>query len=203
MYDRASDRELALRASGGDEGARVALVERAKLPLAGFFHGQGAADALVDDLVQDTLIQALDSLPSFGAPYHFVGWSRVIATRVWSRHVKKEARRRKHLQELWATEQQTRKQNGRDRADTVGSRLLEELARMPGNKRQLLYDRFIAELTLEELADKHGMTRSTVRREVEEAKSLLRRRIGETSEEALPCRVEGHRQSVRGKVTKP
>ena len=78
----ATDAALIAAWQGGDEGAATELVRRHARPLARFLAGVGAAEADLDDLVQETFIRAFRSVAGFRGQCRFRTWLFTIGANV-------------------------------------------------------------------------------------------------------------------------
>jgi RNA polymerase sigma-70 factor (ECF subfamily) len=88
-----SDPALIAAWQAGDEQAAAALVERHARALARFLAGAGAADADLDDLVQETFIRAFRSVDRFRGQCQFRTWLLTIGGNVLKDHGRRSARR--------------------------------------------------------------------------------------------------------------
>lgn len=93
LWDEASDQALIARWQAGDERAATTLVERHSPALARFAASLGAWEN-VEELVQDTLIRAFESLDSFRSDSSLRTWLFTILRRLAIDHGRSERRRR-------------------------------------------------------------------------------------------------------------
>lgn len=90
-YETYSDAQLLQRYQKGDEQAGSVLFQRYRAPLHWFFKGKISGNNQdAEDLVQETFLEALQSLEGIQFPESFGAWLYKIATRVLVKWIKKK-----------------------------------------------------------------------------------------------------------------
>ncbi|MCY3550370.1 MAG: RNA polymerase sigma factor [Candidatus Poribacteria bacterium] len=90
-YETYSDAQLLQRYQKGDEVARNVLFQRYRAPLHKFFRRRISGNHEdAEDLVQETLLEALKSLEGIQSPERFGAWLSTIATRVLVKWIKEK-----------------------------------------------------------------------------------------------------------------
>src|SRR6516162_2067165 len=79
MHDAASDEELAQQAANGQTAAFHRLTERYYRPVGGFIYKRVGRADLVEDLVQETFLEAWQALKAGRGPRKFSSWLFGIA----------------------------------------------------------------------------------------------------------------------------
>ncbi len=90
--------ELVAEAARGDRAAFASLVEPWQRPLFGYIYRMVTLRQDAEDLLQDVLVRALESLPSFRREAGFKSWLFGIATHVCLDHLRKKKRWRVEAQ---------------------------------------------------------------------------------------------------------
>jgi RNA polymerase sigma factor (sigma-70 family) len=166
-----SDQELVERCLAGSEKAFAVLTERYYRPVSGFLYRRVQRGDIVEDLAQETFLEALRSLRQGRRPEQFAGWLFAIA-----RHrVGKWLRRKQpaifdpHAPpvDLVATSDLDALEES-EHQEKLFAHLNEELARLPLETRRLLEKKHRQGKTFEELAVEEGRPVGTL-------KSLLAR----------------------------
>lgn len=165
-------RALMMRGLGGDSGAHRELLEALSRRLRGYFARRiGAATHEVEDLVQETLLAVHLKRDSYDRALPFMPWAYAVARYKLIDHL-----RRRQLQihvpiedagALFAADEP---QEGVLRTDL--DRLLEQL---PARQRSLLEDVKLLGLSIEEAAEKRGMTGVSARVMLHRTLKRLRR----------------------------
>lgn len=177
-----SDQDLVGRCLAGDPNAFAVLTERYYRPISGFLYRRLQRSDLVEDLAQETFLEALKSLRQGRRPEQFGGFLFAIA-----RHrVGKWLRRKQPM--LFDPDAPVVDQEAESEFDALEEReeqqklfahLEEELARLPADTRRLLEKKHRQGKTFEELAVEEGRPVGTL-------KSLLARTY-----QALRSALEG------------
>ncbi len=173
-----TDAALVLAARAGEEWACEALFRR-YVPLAnGLAYRTMGHDADVEDLVQDSFVQALDGLGRLEDPQAFASWLSLIVIRTAARIL----RRRQLLRRLGLL----RKEPPCD-ADLVVSAVAPPdvaaelraiysiLDALPVEQRMALVLRRVEGLELEEVAKAMGLSLATIKRRLVDAEAALQR----------------------------
>ena len=90
-YEKYSDEQLLQRYQKGDEQAGSVLFQRYKFLLHGFFNRRISGNREdIEDLVQETFLEALQSLEGIQFPESFGAWLSTIAKRVLRRWIQEK-----------------------------------------------------------------------------------------------------------------
>jgi len=169
----AEDAELVLRGASGDECAFAELVRRYQEPVKRLIHYQvGAAE--VEDLLQETLVQAWRDLSRLRRPDLFRAWLLQVA-RNRCRDFRKRAARRERVtadEELEAHANRAGRILLREREAVVEvEEALEEIGTADGD---LVRDFYLGGWTISEIADRDRLPEGTVKRRLFRARHHLR-----------------------------
>jgi RNA polymerase sigma-70 factor (ECF subfamily) len=147
---------------GGDEQAAAELVRRHARALARFLSGAGAAEADVDDLVQETFIRAFRALGRFRGQCRFRTWLLTIGG-----NVLKDAVRRARRAKVVPLDEELRATDGdpaeRAVANETESRLVDALRELPRMQREVFLLRAQQGLEYEEIAAALGTSPGAAR----------------------------------------
>ena len=100
-----SDAQLVIAYQGGDRDAWEILYNRHRINLRGYFFRQGIANREdLNDLVQETLLEAMRNIEQLQTPESFSVWLSRIANGILSRWIKIEVNRRKLQNTVGASE---------------------------------------------------------------------------------------------------
>ena len=171
-----SDAALVLAARANEKWAVQALFQRHASMMNGLAYRLLGRDAEVDDVVQDSFVQALDHLGSLKEPQAFAAWLGSIVVRT----VSKLLRRRKLLSRLGLR----RPDEPIDVESLVGQSappdavvelraIYAKIDRMPVDVRVPLLLRRIEGLALEEIAERTGKSLATVKRRIADGERAL------------------------------
>jgi RNA polymerase sigma-70 factor (ECF subfamily) len=175
-----SDAALVEAALKGESWAQTALFQRHVRTVVGLAHRLLPHPAEVDDLVQDTFVYALSSLASLNNPQAFASWICSIVVRTAS----KRLRRHRLLVRLGL-----RSTAPIDLDQIVSKRASPEIAAelrlvyatiesLPAEQRIALVLRRVEELELSEIAERMGISLTTVKRRLAAAEASLARARG-------------------------
>ncbi len=173
------DAELVALCAAGDRRAAHALSERYYRPVCGFLHKRLQQPDLVEDLAQETFLEAFRGLRDGRRPEHFSSWLFGIALNRCGKHL-----RRKRPSLFPATEPP-------DSASVPFLSLAEELeeqrrllacledglAGLPEATRELLHRKHRHGLTCEQIATELGQPVGTVKSQLSRAYKALRARL--------------------------
>ncbi len=171
-----SDAALVVAARAGEDWAREALFRRYASMVNGLAYRVMGRDDDVDDLVQDSFVQALHGLDRLKEPQAFAGWLSAIVVRTASKVI----RRRKLLRRLGL-----RSADEPIAIDTiVGTSVPPDVAvelravytlvdALPVEQRMALVLRRVEGLGLEEIADVMGLSLATIKRRLVDAEAAL------------------------------
>jgi RNA polymerase sigma-70 factor (ECF subfamily) len=202
-----TDAALVVAARAGEDWAREALFRRHANMVAGIAFRLLGRDEDVDDLVQDSFVEALRSLDRLQAPQAFASWLASIVVRTSSKVI----RRRRLLTRLGL-----RRRDAGVEIDAVVSpsappdvaaelrALYGRIEALPARERVALVLRRVEGLGIDEIAALVGASPATVKRRIAEGEQKLGKFRGEAPEEGRvvhPLRPVGvderHRKAVR------
>ncbi|QPK83380.1 RNA polymerase sigma factor [Corynebacterium qintianiae] len=164
--------ELALRAGRGDKGALTEFIENTQDDVWRFLaHLAGREHA--DDLVQETYLRVLGSLPRFAGRSSARTWLLTLARRVWIDSVRHDmARPRKSVAEYdEVAAQEPSPDNPNTWSDVIDARSL--LDALPPERREAIVLTQILGYTYEEAARIAGVRIGTIRSRVARARRDL------------------------------
>ncbi len=175
-----SDAELVERAKRGSDDAKTHLYRRHAPMIIGLSHRVLGRPSEVDDLVQDTFLQAFASLPRLQDGQAFASWIATICVRGARRRIRRAMlRRRLGLGGGEALDPELLVSN--DASPEVRSELralyavVEEL---PPDARIALVLRRVEGLTVPEISERLGLSSATVKRRIQAGEVLLAGRLG-------------------------
>ena len=175
-----SDAALVQAARSGESWAQTALFQRHVRAVIGLAHRLVPHPAEVDDLVQDTFVHALNRLDSLKNPQAFASWIYSIVVRTAS----KRLRRQRLLVKLGlrtATPIDLDQVISKQASPEVASELAlvyGMLESLPAEQRIALVLRRVEELELAEIAERMGLSVTTVKRRLAAAEAGLARARG-------------------------
>jgi RNA polymerase sigma-70 factor, ECF subfamily len=175
-----SDAALVQAARSGESWAQTALFQRHVRAVMGLAHRLVAHPAEVDDLVQDTFVHALNRLDTLKNPQAFASWVYSIVVRTAS----KRLRRQRLLVKLGlrtATPIDLDQVVSKQASPEIASELAivyGMLESLPAEQRVALVLRRVEELELAEIAERMGLSVTTVKRRLAAAEAGLARARG-------------------------
>jgi len=172
--DSISDAALVERARQADEAAFTALYQRHARYLAGVVYRLMGDDEELDDIIQETFIQAGDALDRLDHPDRVRAWLVTIAVRRAHRHLARRRRRWFLLSRL--TEITAPASDPAQRGEV--DELYRALDRLPEDLRTPWVLHRIEQLSLPEVADACEVSLATVKRRIAEAEQRIERRRG-------------------------
>lgn len=157
-----TDEALIAAWRAGDEQAAAELVRRHARVVARFLAGAGAADADLDDLVQETFIRAFRALHRFRGECRFRTWLLAIGGNALKDHGRRAARARVVPldDDLRATDGDPHE---RAEAGEAEARLAAGVARLPRLQREVFLLRAQQGLEYDEIARALGTTEGAAR----------------------------------------
>jgi len=164
-----ADADLALRARS-DEAAFGALYERHAPYVARVAYRLLGGDADVDDVVQETFLDAANAIGDLCDPSAVRAWLVAIAVRRVHKVLAK--RRRRALFSIFATEAIAQPSDPR-----IADELYDALDRIPAELRVPWLLSRVEQLTLPETARACGVSLATVKRRIADAEARLKRRL--------------------------
>ncbi len=170
-----SDQDLVRTAlQGGDpeaHGAFAGLVDRWKLPVFRFLRSRIPQDADAEDVTADTFLEAWQSLPNLRHANMFGSWVLGIA---WNR-IRRWHEARGMRSELTLVEQHLLDEQVAYAPLPLREDLREAFAEMPPPQLALLLDKYETKLTYQEIAEREGVSVSTIRDRLVGARDLMAR----------------------------
>lgn len=175
-----NEAELVQLAARGHASAFADLTRRYYRPVAGFLLKRVGPADLVEDLTQETFLQAYRSLTAGQVPEHFASWLFGIAHNCWG----KWARRKQVLsfgavppEEVAAPEQQQTLEEAEEQA-MMQERLGRHLAELPEETRRMLEMKHHHGKTCEQIARELGRPVGTIKSQLARTYKALRGRLG-------------------------
>ncbi|MFK8004240.1 MAG: RNA polymerase sigma factor [Polyangiales bacterium] len=177
----ASDGELVSRALAGDESGAELLFRRYASFVTGLaYRLAGGRQSDVDDLVQDSLLKALEKLHQLRDPQSFAKWLGTIVVRTSRRHFRRTRLQSRFLSGGAARPIDVNSLVSPDAPPDVAAELrglYAMLETLPSDERVALVLRRVQGLTIPEIAQWMGVSLSTVKRRLDVAEVKLARRI--------------------------
>jgi len=169
-----SGTELARRAAAGDDASFDELARRHTGPLRRFLVGRGVAEAVADDLVQETLIRAHSSISRYDSRYAFSTWLYSIAARL-AISLHRRAAREEEAQREFAQEQETVLDNSGWVIPEDAAREIWETAErvLTPDQFEILRLRYVENMATAEIARVLGKSRVSVRVSLHRARAIL------------------------------
>jgi RNA polymerase sigma factor (sigma-70 family) len=162
------------------KGIVIELEHRHGQALFGFVRRLGLSDAQAADAVQDVLLRLWAELVAGRSIEQPKAWAfRAIYRLAMDQH--RLQRRIGGIVERLARSD-AEDAEGRDASDRIA--VWAEVTRLPERQRHVLYLRYRADLSFEEIAAVMGITASAARSHATQATATLRRRLGDRSDEA-------------------
>ncbi len=146
--------------------------------VAGVVHRILGSDGDLDDVVQETFIDAIDGLAKLEDPNAVRAWLVTVAVRRTRRLLAR--RRRRQLFAFWAADFAPRASDPRDRAAVDD--LYDALGRIPEDLRIPWVLHRVEAMSLPETAAACEVSLATVKRRIAEAEERLERRLGKEGE---------------------
>lgn len=167
-----------LVAAGDHREAMARCAQAYALPLGRLCMAFTGSQAESEELVQETLIAALDAFPQYRAEGSVRAWLFGIARRLCGRHTELRARRTERLRLVHDTGR------GPDAAEHAiaqerATRARTALAKLKPSEREAVVMRFEGELSFRELAAACGVDEAAARKRVSRALARLRDELGE------------------------
>jgi RNA polymerase sigma-70 factor, ECF subfamily len=142
----------------------------------GFIYSRvGGDQAAAEDLLQETLLEAVRSAATFRGEAALSTWLCAIARRRLARHYEAERRAEVATSGLRLALEHTETSQSRfEERDEV----VRGLGRLPASQRQVLVCKYLDGLSVEEIAGQLGRTRVQVQSLLQRAREGLRRELG-------------------------
>jgi RNA polymerase sigma-70 factor (ECF subfamily) len=171
--DPPNDAELVERIRNKDEKAFKALYQRYARYIAGVVYRLLGVDEALDDMVQETFIDAADGIAKLREPEKVRSWLATIAVRHTKRYLARKIRRRQVREEVKRAEPRT--DDPRDREMIQG--LYRALDTLPVKQRIPWILHRVEGHTLPEVAKMCSISLATVKRRIAGAEERLQRRL--------------------------
>lgn len=171
-------------AAGGDPDAVRALIDSIGPVVYGFvFARVGGNEPAAHDLLQETLIEALRSAPTFRGDASLRTWVCAIARRRLARHY--ETERRQAVAESGLALLGGLARPATPARDEVERRdeIVRSLGRLPAIHRQVLVMKYLDELSVSEIADELGRSPVQIQSLLQRARDGLRRAMDGASDD--------------------
>jgi RNA polymerase sigma-70 factor (ECF subfamily) len=175
--DAQSEAELLAAAAAGDGGAVRWLLDEVAPVVYGFLYARvGGAQHIAEDLLQETLLEAVKGARTFRGEAAATTWVCAIARRRLARFYESERRRETAQRSL-------RLLGGEavDPADTLVDRqeeVVRALGRLPVLQRQVLVLKYMEDLSVEDIARELNRGRIQVQSLLQRGREGLRRAMG-------------------------
>jgi len=173
-YELVADEALVQRAQRAEHGAFTALYERHASYIAGVVYRMMGDDAELDDIVQETFVDAAGALEQLETAALLRAWLVSIAVRRARRHLRRRARRWSLLASV--AEFAARASDPEDRRSV--DELYDALDRLPVDLRVPWVLHRVEQFSLNEVARMCDMSLATVKRRIAEAERRIERRLG-------------------------
>jgi len=174
------ERQLLVAAAEGDpEAVRWLLDEVAPVVYGFVFARVGGAQGAAEDLLQETLLEAVRSAHNFRGGSAAATWMCTIARRRLARHYEAErraeiARNSLRLVEGGVEQEEASLAGMVERQDEV----VRALGRLPALQRQVLVLKYLEELSVQDIANQVNRSRVQVQSLLQRGREGLRRQLG-------------------------
>lgn len=175
------DVEITIRAQNADEAAFRELYFRHARYIAGVAYRLMGNDAEIDDVVQETFVDAADGIANLKEPKALRAWLVAIAVRRVRKLLSRRRARRIFGFQIAEVAARASDPNDRRRVDE----LYEALDQIPTDLRLPWTLHRIEQMSLPETAAACGVSLATIKRRIAEAEERVQRRIG-TAEKVQP-----------------
>jgi len=174
----ATEADLLLKAAAGNAVAVRALLDEYGAPLYGFLYARvGGHTTVAEDLLQETLIEAVRSASTFRGESSLKTWLCAIARRRLARHY--EAERRAALTRVGLTVVADAAVEDRNVDVERRDEVTRALGALPPMHRQVLVLKYLDDRSVEQIAEELGRTRVQVQSMLQRARAGLREELGE------------------------
>jgi RNA polymerase sigma-70 factor (ECF subfamily) len=174
---RIEEAELVRRAAGGDCAARRNLAGLLLDPMRRTVFLLLGADPEAEDVAQESLLRALDSIQGFRGECALATWADRIAARAALRHAEKRKRRIRLFERFWQTAAPARPADDVTDLRAVRGRLLDILDRLPHERRFAVVLHHVQGFDVAEIAEMTQTPYHTVRDRLREGRRQLRRHL--------------------------
>ncbi len=183
-YQLVEDRQLMGRVAGGEEEARRRLLERIYRRVVARVRNLSRSDSEADDLVQEVLLQILESAGGFQAQGCLEAWVDVLIVRTVSRKMTQLRRLRWIFGGEWFEPASGARDPERSLQRTTGdARVVQLLGRVPRRRREVLVLKLMYGYAAREVAELTGESLEAVQYHIKKGRADLRRQM--TKDEQL------------------
>jgi RNA polymerase sigma-70 factor (ECF subfamily) len=178
------ERELLAAAAAGDPQAVRWLLDEVAPVVYGFLFARvGGGQAAAEDLLQETLLEAVRSAHTFRGDSSASTWMCAIARRRLARHYESErrsevARQSLRLVEEGTTDEEVATAELVERQDEV----VRALGRLPALQRQVLVLKYLEGMSVQDIAGQVNRSRVQVQSLLQRGRDSLRRQLGAQSD---------------------
>ncbi|MGO9657069.1 MAG: RNA polymerase sigma factor [Acidimicrobiales bacterium] len=178
---RAGEREMLVAAAAGDHEALRWLLDEVAPTVYGFVYARvGGDDAAAEDVLQETLMEAVKGAASFRGEASASTWMCAIARRRLGRYYESERRAEVARRSLRVVE------DARSSEDVAGTAELVErqdevvraLGRLPALQRQVLVLKYLEDMPVQDIALQVNRSRVQVQSLLQRGREGLRRELG-------------------------
>ncbi len=173
VLDDTGEVSLVIRAQNADEQAFAELYTRHSRYVAGVVYRLMGNDSDLDDVVQETFVDAADGIASLKEPKALRGWLVAIAVRRVHRVLARRRRRMIFGFQIAEVAARSSDPNDRSRVDD----LYEALDDIPPDLRVPWILHRVEQMNLPETAEACGVSLATVKRRIAEAQERIERRL--------------------------
>jgi len=174
VLDDTDEVGIVIRAQNADEAAFAELYSRHSRYIAGVVYRLMGNDSDLDDVVQETFVDAADGISALKEPKALRGWLVAIAVRRVHRVLARRRRRMMFSLEMFEFAARSSDPNDRQRVDD----LYEALDHIPPDLRVPWTLHRVEQMNLPETAAACGVSLATVKRRIAEAQERIERRLG-------------------------
>ena len=167
-------------AAGDPQAVRWLLDEVAPVVYGFVFARVGGAEAVAEDLLQETLLEAVRSSHSFRGDAAASTWMCAIARRRLARHYEAERRAEAARQSLRLVEEGAAADDEATTEDLVERQdeVVRALGRLPALQRQVLVLKYLEEMSVQDIAGQVNRSRVQVQSLLQRGRDGLRRQLG-------------------------
>lgn len=165
-------------AAGNAEAVRWLLDEVAPVVYGFVFARVGGVEAVAEDLLQETLLEAVRSAHNFRGDAAASTWMCAIARRRLARYYESERRAELGRRSLRLVKEETVTDDMVERQDEV----VRALGRLPALQRQVLVLKYLEGMSVQDVADQVNRSRVQVQSLLQRGRDSLRRELGAQSD---------------------
>jgi RNA polymerase sigma-70 factor (ECF subfamily) len=175
---RASEAELLAAAAAGEHEALRWLLDDVAPVVYGFLFARvGGDEATAEDLLQETLLEAVRGAAAFRGESAVSTWLCAIARRRLARYYETERRAEVARGSLRIVDNHVAAGLGADLVERQDE-VVRALGRLPALQRQVLVLKYLEDLSVEDIADQVSRSRVQVQSLLQRGREGLRRQLG-------------------------